>query len=225
MSRVFRLRRRSSTACSRNQPGFHRRRAPAGRSVRHPGPRPAPHRGVSAPAARQWRNASGHSGAEPQFERFAELCRGAKSDCLEPMVLLGEPHLRAAVRTFTLHYHQERPHQDTISFARLNSKFSRSRCDAPSDELSAGNLHATFCGSRERVTAPGDPVLWVKLPGPTRPRKSLALPYGGHSVIVLVWSPDAPSGCGGDTVAIWGRPSPSKHRTVKRCVPARNGQL
>jgi hypothetical protein len=29
---------------------------------------------------------------------------------------------------------------------------------SPSDERSAGNLHATFCGSRERVTAPGDPV-------------------------------------------------------------------
>jgi len=32
------------------------------------------------------------------------------------------------------------------------------KCQSPSDERSAGNLHATFCGSRERVTAPGDPV-------------------------------------------------------------------
>ncbi len=31
---------------------------------------------------------------------------------------------------------------------------------SPSDERSAGNLHATFCGSQERVTAPGDPVRW-----------------------------------------------------------------
>jgi hypothetical protein len=29
---------------------------------------------------------------------------------------------------------------------------------SPSDERSAGNPHATFCGSRERVTAPGHPV-------------------------------------------------------------------
>jgi hypothetical protein len=27
------------------------------------------------------------------------------------MVLLGEPHLRAAVRAFVDHYHEERPHQ------------------------------------------------------------------------------------------------------------------
>jgi hypothetical protein len=27
------------------------------------------------------------------------------------MVLLGEPHLRAAVRAFIDHYHEERPHQ------------------------------------------------------------------------------------------------------------------
>jgi hypothetical protein len=27
-------------------------------------------------------------------------------------------------------------------------------CEAPSDERSAGNLHAAFCGSRVRVTAP-----------------------------------------------------------------------
>jgi hypothetical protein len=27
------------------------------------------------------------------------------------MVLLGDPHLRAAVRAFMQHYHEERPHQ------------------------------------------------------------------------------------------------------------------
>ena len=41
-------------------------------------------------------------------ERFVET---AKSECLERMVLLGEPHLRAAVRAFMHHYHEERPHQ------------------------------------------------------------------------------------------------------------------
>jgi hypothetical protein len=29
---------------------------------------------------------------------------------------------------------------------------------SPSDERSAGNRHATFCGSRGRFVAPGDPV-------------------------------------------------------------------
>ena len=41
-------------------------------------------------------------------ERFVE---SAKSECLERMVLLGEPHLRAAIRAFMDHYHEERPHQ------------------------------------------------------------------------------------------------------------------
>jgi hypothetical protein len=34
--------------------------------------------------------------------------------------------------------------------------------------VGAGNPHATFCGNRGRATASGDPVLGVKLPGPTR---------------------------------------------------------
>jgi len=31
-------------------------------------------------------------------------------------------------------------------------------CESTSEERSAENRHATFCGSRERVTAPADPV-------------------------------------------------------------------
>jgi hypothetical protein len=31
--------------------------------------------------------------------------------CLERIVPLGEGHLRAAVRAFVQHYHEERPHQ------------------------------------------------------------------------------------------------------------------
>jgi len=34
-----------------------------------------------------------------------------KSECLDRIVPLGEQHLRAAVRAFTDHYHEERPHQ------------------------------------------------------------------------------------------------------------------
>src|SRR5438034_4440589 len=48
---------------------------------------------------------------------------------------------------------------DPSCLSRTGScKLSRC-CDAPSDERSAGNLHATFCGSWGRVTAPGDPVV------------------------------------------------------------------
>jgi putative transposase len=41
-------------------------------------------------------------------ERFVG---SVKSDCLERIVPLGEGHLRAAVRAFVEHYHDERPHQ------------------------------------------------------------------------------------------------------------------
>jgi hypothetical protein len=48
----------------------------------------------------------------PNLNAFAErFVESAKSECLERMVLLGEPHLRAAVRAFIDHYHEERPHQ------------------------------------------------------------------------------------------------------------------
>jgi hypothetical protein len=35
---------------------------------------------------------------------------------------------------------------------------------SPSDERSAGNRHATFCGSRGRFVAPGDPVRGQQCP-------------------------------------------------------------
>src|SRR5258707_349209 len=48
----------------------------------------------------------------PNLNAFAERFVGsAKSECLERIVPLGEEHLRAAVRAFVQHYHEERPHQ------------------------------------------------------------------------------------------------------------------
>ena len=45
----------------------------------------------------------------PNLNAFAERCVGsAKSECLERIVPLGEGHLRAAVRAFVEHYHEER---------------------------------------------------------------------------------------------------------------------
>ena len=41
-------------------------------------------------------------------ERFV---RSIKEECLERQVILGEAHLRRALREFTAHYHQERNHQ------------------------------------------------------------------------------------------------------------------
>ena len=48
----------------------------------------------------------------PTLNAFAERFVGSvKSECLERLVPLGEAHLRAAVRDFVHHYHEERPHQ------------------------------------------------------------------------------------------------------------------
>ena len=48
----------------------------------------------------------------PNLNAYAErFVLSAKSECLERIVPLGEGHLRAAVRKFVGHYHEERPHQ------------------------------------------------------------------------------------------------------------------
>jgi transposase InsO family protein len=48
----------------------------------------------------------------PNLNAFAERFVGSvKSECLDRIVPLGEQHLRAAVRAFMDHYHEERPHQ------------------------------------------------------------------------------------------------------------------
>ena len=48
----------------------------------------------------------------PNLNAFAERFVGSvRAECLARMVPLGEAHLRATVRAFIDHYHQERPHQ------------------------------------------------------------------------------------------------------------------
>ena len=48
----------------------------------------------------------------PNLNAFAErFVLSVKSECLGCIVPLGEAHLRAAVRAFVHHYHEERPHQ------------------------------------------------------------------------------------------------------------------
>jgi len=48
----------------------------------------------------------------PNLNAFAERFVGSvRAECLARLVPLGEGHLRAAVRAFIDHYHEERPHQ------------------------------------------------------------------------------------------------------------------
>jgi transposase InsO family protein len=48
----------------------------------------------------------------PNLNAFAErFVRSIKSECVDRFVPLGEHHLRAGVRAFLAHYHEERPHQ------------------------------------------------------------------------------------------------------------------
>jgi transposase InsO family protein len=48
----------------------------------------------------------------PNLNAFAErFVRSIKSECLDRMILIGEPSLRRAVDQFCSHYHRERNHQ------------------------------------------------------------------------------------------------------------------
>jgi putative transposase len=48
----------------------------------------------------------------PNLNAFAERFVGSvRAECLARIVPLGEAHLRAAIRAFVDHYHEERPHQ------------------------------------------------------------------------------------------------------------------
>jgi transposase InsO family protein len=50
--------------------------------------------------------------SSPDLNTYAEsFARSIKSECLSKLVLLGEGHLRAAVREYVARYHQERNHQ------------------------------------------------------------------------------------------------------------------
>src|SRR5216684_3235762 len=58
--------------------------------------------------------------------------------------------------------------EDQLTMETKLETDSSESCEPTAEERGAGNPHATFCGSRGRVTASGDPVLGVKFPGPTR---------------------------------------------------------
>ena len=48
----------------------------------------------------------------PNFNAFAErFVLSIKTECLNMLILLGEAHLRLAVREYVAHYNTERPHQ------------------------------------------------------------------------------------------------------------------
>jgi hypothetical protein len=54
-------------------------------------------------------------------------------------------------------------------------------CESSSEERSAGNLHATFCGNRGRATASGDPVKsqqWLRYP--TNPHAAFDVEGAGN---------------------------------------------
>jgi putative transposase len=49
----------------------------------------------------------------PNLNAFAErFVLSIKSECLHKLILLGEGHLRLAVREYVAHYNRERPHQE-----------------------------------------------------------------------------------------------------------------
>jgi putative transposase len=70
----------------------------------------------------------------PNLNAFAErFVLSIKSECLSWLVLLGEAHLRLAVREYVAHYNRERPHQG------LGGKF----IEAPANENRAGQIECS----------------------------------------------------------------------------------
>ncbi len=52
----------------------------------------------------------------PNLNAYAErFVRSIKGECLGKLVLLGENHLRTAVREYVAHYHTERNHQVNVA--------------------------------------------------------------------------------------------------------------
>jgi hypothetical protein len=47
----------------------------------------------------------------PKRHHHRSIRRSIKEECLDRLVILGEPHLRRALREFAAHYHHERNHQ------------------------------------------------------------------------------------------------------------------
>jgi transposase InsO family protein len=70
----------------------------------------------------------------PNLNAFAErFVLSIKSECLDKLILLGESHLRLAVREYVAHYNNERPHQG------LEGRF----VVAPANENRAGEIECS----------------------------------------------------------------------------------
>jgi transposase InsO family protein len=67
----------------------------------------------------------------PNLNAYAErFVRSIKSECLAKLMLLGENHLRTAVREYVAHYHTERNHQG----------FEGRLIEPPADDSGAGPI-------------------------------------------------------------------------------------
>ena len=70
----------------------------------------------------------------PNLNAYAErFVLSIKSECLDRLVLLGEAHLRHAVREYVAHYNAERPHQG------LDGRF----ITAPANDNAAGRIECS----------------------------------------------------------------------------------
>ena len=85
----------------------------------------------------------------PNLNAFAERFVGSvRTECLARMVPLGEEHLRATVRAFIDHYHEERPHQGLNN--TLIAPQSRRSDEAESDAGSGSAACSSFTTARPR---------------------------------------------------------------------------
>ena len=60
----------------------------------------------------RWRSRRAHAGGSAELQRArGAFVRSIKTECLDPVIPVGEWHLRCLVREFVEHYHHERNHQ------------------------------------------------------------------------------------------------------------------
>jgi hypothetical protein len=100
------------------------------------------------------------SANSPNLNAYAErFVRSIKSECLSKLVLLGENHLRTAVREYVAHYHTERTTR--VSRVGSSSRQPVPRRPAPSCAVSpsAGSCASTTGRRPEHVAGRSGPIV------------------------------------------------------------------
>jgi transposase InsO family protein len=85
----------------------------------------------------------------PNLNAFAErFVRSIKRECLDRLILFGEPSLQRAIDSFIEHYHHERPHQgkdNVILFPSITTTDANPRAGPVQRKQRLGGLLKFYC--------------------------------------------------------------------------------